>query len=287
MREEDGTSVPGEFAAQLGGEVAGRTDSEEVAARPDGRALPAHGRGLAELILAAAERGGAGPGTRLPTERQLAADFGVTRTAVRHAMAMLEAEGRVSREVGRGTFLQQEAAGAAPPAAATAGSGGAVDPVGPLGPAGAQGPAGPGAQGDFAPADVMAVRRLIEPQAMPLVVAWATARDLAEMERCLHGGDRASGYEEFETWDAALHRCIIAASHSPLLVRLYADVEAARHGKVWGDLKRRSASADRREEYQQDHREIVEALRLRDAEGAAAAMRTHLGRVSRHLLGGE
>lgn len=232
----------------------------------------APGLSLAELILAEAERGGAGPGTRLPTERQLAADFGVTRTAIRHAMGMLEAQGRVSREVGRGTYLRQ--APARQPAANGEGT--------------AAGPgirAGSGPPADFAPADVMTVRRLLEPQIMPLVVAWATARDLAEMERCLNGGDHASGFEEFETWDAALHRCIIAASHSPLLVRLYGQVEEARRGKVWGDMKRRSASAERRGQYQQDHRDIVAALRLRDADGAATAMRVHLARVARHLLG--
>jgi DNA-binding FadR family transcriptional regulator len=234
----------------------------------------APGRSLAELILAEAERGGAGPGTRLPTERQLAADFGVTRTAVRHAMGMLEAQGRVSREVGRGTYLREM------PAAHPAANGARAA-------AGPGVPAGPGPSADFAPADVMAVRRLLEPQIMPIVVAWATAQDLAEMERCLNGGDHASGFEEFETWDAALHRCIIAASHSPLLVRLYGQVEEARHGKVWGDMKRRSASAERRSQYQQDHREIVAALRLRDADGATTAMRTHLARVARHLLGGE
>ena len=233
------------------------------------------GPSLAELIFAEAMRGGAGPGARLPTERQLAADFGVTRTAIRHAMAMLEAQGRVSREVGRGTYLRgTPAAEAERPSASPEGNGeaAAVTPEPPA---------------DFAPADVMAVRRLLEPQIMPIVVAWATARDLAEMERCLNGGDHAAGFEEFETWDAALHRCIIAASHSPLLVRLYGQVEEARHGKVWGDMKRRSASAERREQYQRDHREIVAALRLRDADGATTAMRTHLARVARHLLGGE
>jgi DNA-binding FadR family transcriptional regulator len=233
---------------------------------------------LAELILAEAERDGGGPGTRLPTERQLAADFGVTRTAIRHAMGMLEAQGRVSREVGRGTYLREMPA--AHPAAN--GPGAAARPRSAAGPGIG---AGSGPSADFAPADVMAVRRLLEPQIMPIVVAWATARDLAEMERCLNGGDHASGFEEFETWDAALHRCIIAASHSPLLVRLYGQVEEARRGKVWGDMKRRSASAERRDQYQQDHREIVAALRRRDGDGAAAAMRTHLARVARHLLG--
>jgi DNA-binding FadR family transcriptional regulator len=134
---------------------------------------------------------------------------------------------------------------------------------------------------------VMTVRRLFEPTAMSLVVAWATTRDFEEMDRCLRGGERAADYEEFEAWDTALHRSIIAATRSPLLIRLYAEVERARHGRVWGDLKRRSASAERRGEYQRDHEEIVTALRLRAADRASAAMRTHLARVSAHLLGTE
>jgi len=133
----------------------------------------------------------------------------------------------------------------------------------------------------------MAVRRLFEPTAMSLVVAWATERDFAEMDRCLRGGERAADHDEFEVWDAALHRSIIAAARSPLLIRLYAEVERARHGPVWGDLKRRSASPARRDEYRRDHEEIVAALRLRDADQATEAMRAHLARVSGHLLGTE
>ena len=62
---------------------------------------------LAELILADSARAGLGPGSRLPTERKLAADMGATRTSIRQALAVLEAEGHISREVGRGTFLRR------------------------------------------------------------------------------------------------------------------------------------------------------------------------------------
>src|ERR1700741_2833351 len=62
-------------------------------------------RELAGRILAASEQAGLGPGSRLPTERQLAAHPGVTRSGVRHALSALEADGLISREVGRGTFL--------------------------------------------------------------------------------------------------------------------------------------------------------------------------------------
>jgi DNA-binding FadR family transcriptional regulator len=245
-------------------------------------AVPARrGRELAELILAESGRAGLEPGSRLPTERRLAADLGVTRSGIRLALAALEADGLISREVGRGTFLRDAAAGAL--AAARRGRPGAGEAAG----AGEDPPGQPRhpAATDFAPADVMTIRRLIEPQALPLVVLWATTRDFAEMERCVAGGDQAASYEEFETWDLALHRGIIAAAHSPLLVALYGVVESARHGQVWGDLKRRSATRQRRELYQEDHRAIVAALRARDADAAVEAMRTHLARVAGHLLG--
>jgi DNA-binding FadR family transcriptional regulator len=129
----------------------------------------------------------------------------------------------------------------------------------------------------------MTIRRLLEPPAMALVVAWATAADLEEMDRCLALGDRAATFEEFEACDLALHWCIMAASHSPLLAALYSAIDAARHGQVWGDLKRRSASRERRGQYQADHRAIVEALRSRDSGAAVEAMRLHLARVQEHL----
>jgi DNA-binding FadR family transcriptional regulator len=248
-------------------------------------AAPAkRGRELAELILAESGRAGLGPGSRLPTERRLAADLGVTRSGIRLALAALEADGLISREVGRGTFLRDAAASAL--AAARRGE---PDASGADGTQGGRsesaGPRGRPAAPDFAPADVMTIRRLIEPQALPLVVLWATARDFTEMERCITGGDQATSYEEFETWDLALHRCIMAAAHSPLLVALYGVVESARHGQVWGDLKRRSATRQRRELYQEDHRAIVAALRARDTDAAVEGMRTHLARVAGHLLG--
>jgi DNA-binding FadR family transcriptional regulator len=250
-------------------------------------AVPAkRGRDLAELILAESGRAGLEPGSRLPTERRLAADLGVTRSGIRLALAALEADGLISREVGRGTFLRDEAAGALAAARRggpdTGGAGGQDDDAEAGEPSRPRSrPAAP----DFAPADVMTIRRLIEPQALPLVVLWATARDFAELERCVSGGDQAASYEEFETWDLALHRGIIAAAHSPLLVALYGVVESARHGQVWGELKRRSATRQRRELYQEDHRGIVASLRARDADAAVESMRTHLARVAGHLLG--
>ena len=217
------------------------------------RDLPAaRGRELAAAIAAAHAGPGAAPGTRLPTERELAETFGVTRAAVRRALSYLEAEGRVSREVGRGTFLRD-------------GSGSPADDVG--------------------PADVMTAREIFEPQVIPLVVTHATVRDFAELDRCLAGGEAAQSPAEFEQWDDAFHRAIVVAAHNHLVLRMYESIEAARHGPLWGNLKRSHDSRERRALYVADHRRIVEALRARELEEALQATLAHLQRVRTNLLG--
>lgn len=227
-----------------------------------GGATPQRGADLATLILAACERNGAVAGARLPTERQLAAQLGVTRAAVRRALSFLEASGRVSREIGRGTFLRSAGASAAGSAREDSAR-----------------------ADDIGPADVMAAREFFEPEVLPLVVAHATARDFDELDRCLAGGEAADTAETWDTWDDAFHRAVVAAAHNRLLVRMYAPIAAARHGPLWGNLKLSRDSRERRTLYRGDHREIVEALRARELDRARAAMRNHLARVRSDLLG--
>jgi DNA-binding FadR family transcriptional regulator len=219
------------------------------------------GRHVRDLILSDVAQTGLAPGGRLPTERQLAEQFGVSRSAVRHALSLLQADGLVSREVGRGTFLRSLADG--------------ID-----------GGVSRAALSDVAPADVMAVRSLLEPPAMSLAVMRATTRDFAYMDRHLDSGDAADTFGEFEAADVALHRRLVGATHNPLLIRLYTLAEAARGGQLWGDLKRRADSPAVRELYRDEHRRIVSALQARDGAGAVLAMREHLDSVRANLLEG-
>jgi GntR family uxuAB operon transcriptional repressor len=224
---------------------------------------PSYSHDLADRILSRCQADDYAPGGKLPTERRLASELGVTRTMVRHALAVLEAEGRISREVGRGTFLRPAPAGGALPRAGS--SMPRTDEVG--------------------PADVMAARRLIEPQVLPLVVAWATQRDFDELRRCVRGGATAQSAAEFETWDFALHHAIVAASRNQLLRTMYRVIEQAREGEMWGTLKRRTDSRERRAVYQAEHVELVEAICARELQRAVEVMEAHLERVQANLLG--
>ena len=78
------------------------------------------------------------------------------------------------------------------------------------------------------------------------------------MRRCVAGGAGADSYDEFEVWDFALHHAIVVASRNPLLVAMYHEVERARKGALWGNLKRRNDSRGRRAAYQADHERLVD-----------------------------
>ena len=62
-------------------------------------------------------------------------------------------------------------------------------------------------------------------------------------------------------------------------------MNAARDLPVWGSIKRRSASPERRRGYERCHGELVAALAERDADAAREHMRRHLVDVRTNLLG--
>ncbi|GAA4925121.1 FadR/GntR family transcriptional regulator [Actinomycetospora succinea] len=201
-----------------------------------------------------------GTGSKIPTERALCDTLQASRTAVRGALAELEREGRITRHVGRGTFLAElEGEAHLPDVART-----------PL---------------QTSPAEIMATRLVLEPEIAALAARHATQGDVEHVEHCLRRGNATTTYEEFEAWDSALHRAIAAAAHNGLLLRLFDTMNAARDLPVWGSIKRRSASPERRRGYECSHGEIVAALLERDPDAARGHMRAHLVDVRTNLLG--
>src|SRR4051794_40501731 len=211
---------------------------------------------LRDLLVQGAESGALVPGSKLPTERALVDRLAAPRSAVRRALETLEHEGLITRHVGRGTFLTEAATRK-------------VD----------------GAPADTSPSEIMQVRLLLEPQVATLAARVATQADLERIAECLDAGGACDDFESFETWDARLHRAIAQAAHNGLLMNMFDVLNTARALPVWGTLKRRTSSPERRRCYHREHTAIVDALRDRDPDGAAQAMRSHLQNVADNLLG--
>jgi DNA-binding FadR family transcriptional regulator len=216
-------------------------------------------RRIREFITHAAAAGTLAAGERLPTERELVERFAVPRHAVRKMLAQLEAEGRITRHVGRGTYLV-----GAPRAH--------VDTL----------PSDSAAH--TSPAELMDARLRIEPALAELIVTHATPSDLERMEICLEKAERAATLDEFELWDAALHQAFASATHNRFVARVLDLVAAVRQQSEWGKLKDRIVTPARRIEYQEEHRAIVEALKARDADRAREAIVRHLQHARRNLF---
>ena len=196
---------------------------------------------------------------RLPNERELAREYKVARNTVRSAISKLVSDGSVTRAVGRGTFLRHESR---------------IDVLSVL-----QKLTG------VSPIDLMAVRRIFEPQATALAATNASAGDLHEIAAALAMSLEANDMPTFEHWDAELHQRIFVGSRNDLLNHLHEILRMIRNQDLWQDIKLRSFSPERRRAYCDEHQAIVSALMRRDAEAAAAAMRSHLDTVSRNLFG--
>jgi DNA-binding FadR family transcriptional regulator len=213
-------------------------------------------RSLRQLLVEGSKNGTFVPGSKLPTERDLVQRLAAPRGAIRQALEVLERDGMIVRHVGRGTFLTDAAVQR-------------VD----------------GAPADTSPAEIMQVRLLLEPQVAALAARVATQADLDRIAECLDAGGAAEDFEGFEAWDAKLHRAIAHAAHNGLLMNMFDVLNTARALPVWGTLKRRTSSPERRRCYHAEHTAIVEALRDRDPSEAGDTMRTHLQNVSDNLLG--
>jgi DNA-binding GntR family transcriptional regulator len=75
----------------------------------DGRSADTNGQ-VRALLDEGLRSGRFAPGSKLPTERALAADLRTSRVGVRQALGALEREGLITRHVGRGTFIARPAA---------------------------------------------------------------------------------------------------------------------------------------------------------------------------------
>lgn len=217
-------------------------------------------RRVRDFLVDASANGAVSPGGKLPTERELAERFSVPRHAVRRTLAELEAEGSITRHVGRGTFLVPSAAEHEDDLPSRSAM-------------------------HTSPAELMEARLQIEPVITELIATNATAADFERMETCLARAENAATLDEFERWDAALHHALAAATHNRFIVRVFEMVATVREQAEWGKLKDRIVTPERRLQYQQEHRAIVKALKARDADGARQSMLVHLHHARRNLFG--
>jgi GntR family transcriptional repressor for pyruvate dehydrogenase complex len=220
--------------------------------------LRRRGRTLAEeavnSLTDSIHQGKLQPGDKLPTESEIMAALGVSRTVVREALSRLQASGLVETRHGIGTFVL------APPAESH--SPFRIDPA-------AMGTA----------MDVLAMlefRVSLEAEAASLAATRRSDEQLRAMRRALDDLKRTAGEGNDSVGsDFEFHLAIARATGN----RYFTDI-MGHLGTMVIPRSRLHVSAVEREQYLErvnfEHESIFDAIERRDPEGAKAAMRMHL-----------
>ena len=219
---------------------------------------------LAALIEAQIDGGALVPGDRLPTEQQLAAAHGVSRTVVREAVHQLKSQGLVRSRQGSGVYVTE------PPAHRAL----AFDPT--------------VLESMDAVVQMVEVRRVIEGEMAALAAARATPAQRAGLRRALLAIDHATERGELGVeQDLGFHRAIGEATGNRQFVRLLGIIEAYVRDAMTVTKGHESKRADFMAQVRREHRAIVNAIVAGDSKAArAAAIEHHLNGERRLIVSG-
>jgi GntR family transcriptional regulator, transcriptional repressor for pyruvate dehydrogenase complex len=196
-------------------------------------------------------------GDRLPSERELAKQLGVSRTSVRQALASLRSLGLVDVRHGDGTYLMRPPEEVVPTLTIEMLHVEADHPM------------------------LWEAREAIEVHAARLAATRRTAADLLAIHAAIQAMASAIDVgDDGNEPDAALHRAIVFAAHNPLLTQLF--------GSIAEPVARTSAASlsmpGRPPESLRAHRAIAEAIGDRDPQRAASEMTSHLRSCARAFV---
>jgi GntR family transcriptional regulator, transcriptional repressor for pyruvate dehydrogenase complex len=209
---------------------------------------------IVQQVEESIDKGALKPGNQLPPERELAHQFGVSRTAVREAVKALREKGLVEAYPGRGTFVTDGTSHAIRQS---------LDRMIRIGQP----------EGSTYLAEV---REILEPEIAALAATRADAEDLTSMHEAVSIMDKAKrDSDAFIEADLDFHLALAEAAANPLILSLIDSIvgllreQRLRIFQVEGGPERG----------QYHHKKIMEAIERHDPLGAREAMKAHLRQV--------
>lgn len=196
-------------------------------------------------------------GDQLPPERELAEQFGVSRTAVREAVKALREKGLVQVQPGRGTFITDGTSRAMRHSLGLMAKFGGVE----------------------SSRNLVEVREILEPEIAALAASRANDEQIAALHRAVETMDTAlTDAETFIEADLDFHLALADATQNFLVPTLIDSIiELLRQDRKNVFLYVEGGAA----RGQFHHKRILEAVLAHDPDKARQAMRAHLEQVRR------
>jgi DNA-binding FadR family transcriptional regulator len=196
------------------------------------------------------EGGRFGNESRLPPERELAAELRVGRSTLRKALEVLEAEGQIWRHVGQGTFIgRRSSKGSAKPFLDLA---------------------------SVSPKELLDARLSLEPAIAASAAVAARPSDIERMKLCAERRETTKQPEAYNLWDHQFHLAIAEATQNPILIGLIQQLNGLRRAPTWSSYKKGRMVEPYYSISKRQHRDIIAAIEQHDAGAAFRTMRDHI-----------
>ncbi len=208
-------------------------------------------RQIADQLRGLIQRGEYPVGSRLPAERDLAAQLGVSRPSVREALIALEVEGLVDVRVGSGVVVKAQRAN------------GTARGVG----------------NAYGPFEIIRARQLLEGELAALAARRMNKTQVNELRSLLAqmDADIAAGSMPIHS-DRAFHLAVAAAADNAPLLRALTELYDERNNPLFETFGQHFENAKTWRMALAEHHAVVDAIAARDADAARRAMQRHLQR---------
>ncbi len=192
-------------------------------------------------------------GTRLPAERDLAAQLGVSRPSVREALIALEVEGMIEVRTGSGIYIKQSHAPRSPRNDS--------DEI----------------QADWGPLEVMSARLVVEAEVAALAAEHASKTQIRAMHSALRKMQDEASRGEVPRWgDEAFHEAIAKGCGNSVLVDTVKRLWQARNGPLFQRLGEYFEHPASWQAAISEHEQVLLAIEGRNVTAARKTMQKHL-----------
>jgi DNA-binding FadR family transcriptional regulator len=213
---------------------------------------------IAQKLASAIASGEYEVGQRLPSERELAQSFSVSRPTVREAIIALELDDLVEVRIGSGVYVTHR-----------------------------EPPAGQTGVKDIGPFELLEARRAIEGEACALAATRMEDAQFAQLTELIAEMRNENQHDDVvmsEDADRRFHELIASSTQNSGMMAAVQMLWDARMRSPQNRSMSRKVRARGVKPRIDEHTAIVRALKRRDPEAARAAMREHLSRVMEELL---
>ncbi|WP_400164417.1 FadR/GntR family transcriptional regulator [Brevibacillus sp. TJ4] len=216
---------------------------------------------ISRELLEAIEAGKYPPGSKLPTENELAAQFGVSRIPIREALSVLRAAGVITSRQGGGSFVEERVGS------------GILHNI--------------HIENEDAELikHLFEMRKVLEPEAAFLAAQRRTPEHLERMWKALRWLEEELADENKITLEADLefHRSMFLATQNPVMIQAMENLSSLYERALHITLQPNLGLKEKRKAVYKEHHDILLAIEMEEPELARIQCAIHLRNVEKKL----